>query len=195
MASVAQRLADFFLGSHLRVAQFRVGVKDGAAKAFHTICSMLPTYANNAAPSQLDLASPTVVVSLDAKNAFNAVSLAAVFNAITGVESSFYDDGEVGPGDRIPGLQCMRAFLPFIKTHYGRVEALGYASVDTQECIIVWGETGLQQGDPPASSLFSMALHPVVMLVLDSHLGFFAVVYMDNVYLVGQLEATLADAS
>eukprot|EP00961_Rhodomonas_salina_P203866 2750849-Rhodomonas_salina.1 len=77
----------------------------------------------------------------------------------------------------------MRAFLPFIETHYRRAAALGYTSVDTQDSIIVWGETGLQQGDPPASALFSMALHPVVMRVLDSHPGVFAVVYMDNVYL------------
>eukprot|EP00961_Rhodomonas_salina_P202078 2725608-Rhodomonas_salina.3 len=82
-----------------------------------------------------------------------------------------------------------------IRDSYGRTAALGYASVDTQERIIVWGETGLQQGDPLASTLFSMALHPVVMRVLDSHLGVFTVVYMDNVYLVGQLEATLAAAS
>eukprot|EP00961_Rhodomonas_salina_P090046 1211028-Rhodomonas_salina.1 len=61
---------------------------------------MLPTYDDGAAPSPLDLASPTVVVSLDAKNAFNAVSRAAVFEAITGVATRFYDDGEVGPGDR-----------------------------------------------------------------------------------------------
>eukprot|EP00961_Rhodomonas_salina_P094626 1273561-Rhodomonas_salina.1 len=138
MASVAQHLADFFLGSHSRVAQFGVGVKpeDGAAKAFHAIGSMLPTYDDDAAPPPLDLASPTVVVSLDAKNAFNAVSLAAVFDAITRVATRFYDDGEVGPGDRIPGPECMRAFLPFIKTHYGRAAALGYTSVDTQDRII-----------------------------------------------------------
>eukprot|EP00961_Rhodomonas_salina_P273524 3695855-Rhodomonas_salina.1 len=40
-----------------------------------------------------------------------------------------------------------------------------------------------------------MALHPVVMRVLDRHPGVFTVVYMDNVYLVSQLEATLAAAS
>eukprot|EP00961_Rhodomonas_salina_P045912 616400-Rhodomonas_salina.1 len=122
---------------------------------------MLPTYDDDTAPPPLDLASPTVVVSLYAKNAFNAVSQAAVFDAITGVATRFYNDCEVGPGDRIPCPECMCAFLPFIETHYGRAAALGYASVDTQDCIIVWGETGLQQGDQPASALFSMALHPV----------------------------------
>eukprot|EP00961_Rhodomonas_salina_P206492 2787570-Rhodomonas_salina.1 len=90
---------------------------------FHAISSMLPTYADGATPSPLDLASPTVVVSLDAKNAFNVVSRTAVFDAITGVASRFYDDGYVRPGDRIPSPECMLGFLPYIETQYGRAAA------------------------------------------------------------------------
>eukprot|EP00961_Rhodomonas_salina_P293551 3933853-Rhodomonas_salina.1 len=89
----------------------------------------------------------------------------------------------------------MRDFLPYFEAHYGRAGALGYSSWDTKDQIIVLGDTGLQQGDPPASALFSMALHPVIMQVMDLYPEVFAVLYMDNVYLVGPLETVLAAAS
>eukprot|EP00961_Rhodomonas_salina_P094933 1277408-Rhodomonas_salina.1 len=58
----------------------------------------------------------------------------------------------------------MRGFLPYFEAHYGRAAALGYASRDSRDRIIVWGETELQQGDPPASALFSPASQPIAAM-------------------------------
>eukprot|EP00961_Rhodomonas_salina_P216354 2922392-Rhodomonas_salina.1 len=43
MRSIANPLSDYFLSSHKRVVQFAVGVHDGAAKAIHSITSLLPS--------------------------------------------------------------------------------------------------------------------------------------------------------
>eukprot|EP00961_Rhodomonas_salina_P166154 2238959-Rhodomonas_salina.1 len=40
-----------------------------------------------------------------------------------------------------------------------------------------------------------MALHPVIMQVMDLYPTVFAVLYMDNIYLVGPLDTVLATAS
>lgn len=95
-------------------------MQDGSARALHFIGSMLPTYADleGTQLTLLELSSPTVVVSLNAKNSFNVLSRATVFDVITAVALSFYYYCSVVPGARIPSPECMQAFLPFIEPHY-----------------------------------------------------------------------------
>eukprot|EP00961_Rhodomonas_salina_P122988 1656730-Rhodomonas_salina.1 len=101
---------------------------------------------------------------MDDQNTFNEVWRAGVFNAAVGVAKQFYDEGRVVPGQAISSPTWMRGFLAYFKVHYGRGGVLGYSALDSRDRIIIWGETWLQQGDPATSALFSMALHPVIML-------------------------------
>eukprot|EP00961_Rhodomonas_salina_P211384 2854238-Rhodomonas_salina.2 len=203
MEAAAPNLANYFLTAHPSTIQFAVGIKDGGPKAFHTVSSLLPTYRGGRVPTQAELVppkprplvSPIALVSMDDQNAFNEVRRAWVFDAAVGVATQFYDEGRVVPGQAISGPTWMQGFLAYFEAHYYRGAALGYSARDSRDQIIIWGETGLQQGDLPASALFSMALHPVIMQVMDLYPPVFAVLYMDNIYLVGPLDTVLAAAS
>eukprot|EP00961_Rhodomonas_salina_P154618 2082837-Rhodomonas_salina.3 len=90
-----------------------VGVQDGAARSFHTIRSMLPTYTVTvgAMLTQLELAGP------------------------------------MGTGSPAPSA-CW-PFCPSSRSITGGLPPLGTPvdTQDSQDSIIIWGETGLQQGD------------------------------------------------
>eukprot|EP00961_Rhodomonas_salina_P048059 645330-Rhodomonas_salina.2 len=135
---------------------------------------------------------------MDYQNAFNAVEVwrAGVFNAAVGVATQFYDEGKgARAGDQRPHRDARLPCLLQGPAHYERGAELGYSARDSRDRVIIWGETGLQQGDQPASALFSMALYPVIMLVMDLYPTVFAVLYMDTIYLVGPLDMVLAAAS
>eukprot|EP00961_Rhodomonas_salina_P054641 733939-Rhodomonas_salina.1 len=162
MEAAGPDLAHYFLTAHPRAIQFAVSIKDGSPKAFHAVSTLLPTFQGRVLTAG-ELVSPIALVSVDDSNAFNEVRRTGVFDSVVGVASQYYDEGRVEQGQAIKGPAAMRDFLPYFEAHYWRAAALGYSSRDTKDRIIVWGDTSLQQGDPPASALFSMALHPVIM--------------------------------
>eukprot|EP00961_Rhodomonas_salina_P218392 2951135-Rhodomonas_salina.1 len=86
MRSLTPSLSEFFLTSHPRVTQFAVRVRDGAAKAIHTITSPLPSVPTDPsrALSGEDRENPiaSCCVSLDARNTYTSLSCVAIFNTI-----------------------------------------------------------------------------------------------------------------
>eukprot|EP00961_Rhodomonas_salina_P289741 3914782-Rhodomonas_salina.1 len=90
MRSCSEDLAEYFLKHHLRVVQSGVGVPDGAAKEYHAITTLLPSFPAGHVPSPGELNNPIVLLSLDAKNAFNCISRQGMFNALFGSASKWY---------------------------------------------------------------------------------------------------------
>jgi hypothetical protein len=173
-------LAEYFLHSHPRVSQFGIGVTDGAVKTLHTIRSLIPSTPsdpNTPIPPE-DWDDPIVVLSLDAKNAFNSISHRAMLDAIYGTASCAYDRGVVQPGDPIPKPADFHALLPCLEMFLHRVN----------------GSTGTQQGDPPSAAMYAVGQHPVLLRVAARHAGIYIAAYADNVYVMGRLTQTLACA-
>eukprot|EP00961_Rhodomonas_salina_P003452 47950-Rhodomonas_salina.1 len=138
MEAVGPNLAHYFLTAHPRAIQFAVRIKDGSPKAFHAVSSLLPTFRGGREPTAGELVSPIALVSIDNRNAFNEVLRAWVLDVAVWVASQHYDEGRVEPGHGINGPTGMLGFLPYFEAHYGRAAALGYASRDSRDRIIVW---------------------------------------------------------
>eukprot|EP00961_Rhodomonas_salina_P212418 2868382-Rhodomonas_salina.1 len=174
MQSCSEELATYFLTAHPRVVQCGVGVPDGAAKAYHAITTLLPTFPNGHTPSPADSVNPVVLLSLDATNTFNCISRVAMFDAITGKASKWYNDGTIPPGatfDDPYTCLTLAPFLPFLLANYGRPAQLGYSNRDSPGLLFVSGSTGSQQGDPPFSAMFSLGLHPGGRALLEAGRG------------------------
>lgn len=164
------------------------------AKAYHTITMLLPSFPAGHIPTAGHAANPIVLLSLDASNALNCISRQACFDTIFGSASKWYDDGLVAPGTPIKAPISLCPFLKFLEAHSSLSANLGYTAWDTNGHLYVRGKAGVQQGDLPSSSIFSLWLHPILICTLYHFGGVYAVAFCDNVFRVGALDHALACA-
>ena len=55
------------------------------------------------------------------------------------------------------------------------------------QVIAIPSESGVHQGDPLGSTLFALALHPIIMKVAESHSDVLILAYADNVFMIGKI--------
>ena len=190
MASLQQTMAKHLLKAHPRVAQFSVHVEDGTTKAVHCVQSILPQYTDAGPGSEVDTHNPMVCLSVDGKNAFNAILRRAVFDAIAGIATREYDNGRVNVGDRIKCPEFVKAYIPCFESYYSKKTSLVYIDANGKQHII-GGETGVQQGDPPRGGLYAVGQHASLCRVANRHTDVYLVVFADNVFILGLLNAAL----
>ena len=110
-----------------------------------------------------------VVFTTDARNAFNSVSRRAIIGALR---------------------ECFPQLLPFVSVFYARDGDLVIRMPWGAEC--VRSRSGVQQGDPLGSALFSLALQHLLLRVAATAVGAAAgarvLAFIDDVYLVGPLQ-------
>jgi hypothetical protein len=172
-------LTDYFTNIHPRVMQMAVGLKNGATIMQHLLCTLLgahPEY-NNAS---CEARNRVAVVTVDVKNAFNEVSRAALFDTVCGRRGKY-------------GTTLFQPYWPFLRTFYGTTGCLTYTSQDGS-VLNINSEEGTHQGDVWSPALFAAAIHPSVCTALDHHPGVVAVMWADNIFLVGPLLQAAAAA-
>ncbi|EKX36510.1 hypothetical protein GUITHDRAFT_117289 [Guillardia theta CCMP2712] len=115
LAAIRSFLDQHFLSSHPRAIQFGLD-RDGCLKFSQTASALLPLHARG---DDEDVANPTVLVSLDAKNAFNSLDRQALFDAIEGqlfpsVRVLAYADNVVLVGpleDAVAATSAMKKYM------------------------------------------------------------------------------------
>ena len=72
-----------------------------------------------------------------------------------------------------------------VQAHYGVHCLLKYYSGG--KVVTLNSESGVHQGDPLGSTLFALALHPIIMKVAEEHPGVLILAYADNVIMIGKI--------
>ena len=132
------------------------------------------------------LPSPVAVISLDAKNAFNAISRQAVYDGVSGVASRAYSNGRVPVGCAFGSPNPLFPFMPMIHAYYGSVTQLRHNPSGDAGAVLP-GTAGVQQGDVLGPALYCSGQHAVNVRVADANPNVHSVGYLDNNHLCGPI--------
>ncbi|EKX31070.1 hypothetical protein GUITHDRAFT_122725 [Guillardia theta CCMP2712] len=182
-------LDQHFLSSHPRAIQFGLD-RDGCLKFSQTASALLPLHARG---DDEDVANPTVLVSLDAKNAFNSLDRQALFDAIEGRASRDYFDGSITEGASLPSCEHLRLFASYLSSYYG--DSADLRLFHKSQSASVQCTSGVCQGDVPSSVFFCHSIHPLLLHIAELFPSVRVLAYADNVVLVGPLEDAVAATS
>lgn len=190
LASIRPLLDQHFLSSHPRAVQFGLD-RDGCLKFSQAASALLPL---NATGDEESLTNPTVLVSLDAKNAFNCLSRQALFDSLEGKASRAYFEGAISQGGQLVSCPSLRLFSSYLASYYGDAAKLRLLS-SKDKATTIDCSSGVFQGDVPSSVLYCHALHPLLIHVADSFPSVHVLAYADNVVIIGPLEEAVAATS
>jgi len=115
------------------------------------------------------------VVSLDVHNAFNEVSRRSVFEAVHNSRGAQYS------------TSLLQRFAPFLELVYGKQGKLSYRSPAGERVDILSAE-GTHQGDVFSPCLFAATIHPEICECMDEFPNVCALLWADNIFLLGPLE-------
>ena len=132
----------------------------------------------NTDPKNLDCVG---VISLDVHNAFNAITRKSLYNTIAGDEVRF-------------GTSLFRKAHAFLSLFYGVKGSLRYTAPNGTVHNIL-SEKGVHQGDIWSPALFAAAVHPVVCSLMEECLDVSALLYADNIFLVGPIRLAASAAA
>ncbi|EKX41540.1 hypothetical protein GUITHDRAFT_112513 [Guillardia theta CCMP2712] len=189
LAAIRSFLDQHFLSSHPRAIQFGLD-RDGCLKFSQTASALLPLHARG---DDEDVANPTVLVSLDAKNAFNSLDRQALFDAIEGRASRDYFDGSITEGASLPSCEHLRLFASYLSSYYG--DSADLRLFHKSQSASVQCTSGVCQGDVPSSVFFCHSIHPLLLHIAELFPSVRVLAYADNVVLVGPLEDAVAATS
>lgn len=174
-SQVSKELQDYFLRSHPRVQQFGVGVPHGATTLVHVVSAIIGgVEVDVAADGPLSIRD-VAVVSLDVHNAFNEVSRRSVFEAVHNSRGAKYS------------TSLLQRFAPFLELVYGKQGKLSYRSPAGERVDILSAE-GTHQGDVFSPCLFAATIHPEICECMDGFPNVCALLWADNIFLLGPLE-------
>ena len=174
----------FFQKSSATVLQFGGGTPNGATNMYHLLSAIkAQADATPLAASQASL-DPIAILSADSVNAFNATTRAQILSILqqgTAALVTLPDPSPPGT-DKDPGWDFL---WPYISAHYcchGRLKFHHSGNI-----IIISSESGVQQGDPLCSTLFALAIHPILLQLGVAHPQVLFTAYADNVFMSGPL--------
>lgn len=149
------------LDAYFKPNQFGVMAPGGAEQVCHAITAHLAQRPGD------------VVVSLDAKNAFNSVNRAAILKALLAAP--------VG----------IRALFPLVAQFYLHDAALNMYDDDRKVAARLQSKSGTRQGDPLGPLLFALAIHPIITRVQVGMRGrgVYILAYLDDIYVLGPPDA------
>jgi len=132
------------------------------------------------APSAL--ANPIATVVFDCRNAFNVLSRRHLAGILRRGCAHFVSlPAPAGPPSPI-GWDILWGH---ICAHYGVHGILKYHAQGTTRHIL--SQRGVQQGDPLGSTLFALALHPILLEIGSTYSEVIVTAYADNVSFTGPL--------
>ncbi|EKX30791.1 hypothetical protein GUITHDRAFT_122993, partial [Guillardia theta CCMP2712] len=152
--------------------------RDGCLKFSQTASALLPLHARG---DDEDVANPTVLVSLDAKNAFNSLDRQALFDAIEGRASRDYFDGSITEGASLPSCEHLRLFASYLSSYYG--DSADLRLFHKSQSASVQCTSGVR------------VIHPLLLHIAELFPSVRVLAYADNVVLVGPLEDAVAATS
>ena len=176
----------FFQESKPNALQFGGNTQNGATNMFHLLASVAESTTDPPRDPGQSPHDPLVILALDSANAFNTLTrtqLAAVLQH--GCDHYVHLPGVSQPQDRPLGWDIL---WHHIQAHYGCSGTLRY--FHEGQTPIINSETGVQQGDPLGSTLFALAIHPI-LLALGLHHQVLISAYADNVVISGPLSRVL----
>ena len=172
---------NFFQHRHPRALQFGGSTKNGATNMFHFLASMVESVPRGVPAGGTLADDPLTVLALDCTNAFNTLSKQGLFKFLQegcekhgGVPDSSQENGPVG----------WDILWSYIDAHYGVKGVLKYYHAGKVHDFS--SEAGVHQGDPIASTLFALAIHPLIMKVAEAH-NVIITAYADNIIMTGKL--------
>ena len=131
-------------------------------------------------------ADPLVILALDVKNAFNSLTRQHLCQFLQ-KGSQFYTTLE-GDGQDANTPVGWDLLWGHIQVHYGCKGILKY--YHGGEVSNILSQSGVQQGDPLGSTLFALAIHPI-LLQIASEFQVAVAAYADNVVFTGRLSEVI----
>ena len=174
----------FFQESLPTALQFGGNTRNGATNMFHLLSSVAESPpAPPRGPSQPPQ-DPTVIIALDSTNAFNTLTRAQLASVLQRGCAHYVElpqDSQAQHPDCPVGWDILWLH---IQAHYGCTGTLRF--FHEGQVSIINSETGVQQGDPLGSTLFALAIHPILLALGRRHQVLIAA-YADNVTISGPL--------
>ena len=182
----------YFQESRPNVLQFGGGIKNGAT-FMHILLSSIHHLAALPDPAQAESADPIAFLSLDSSNAFNCLTRKQLSAVLLNGCAERLRSASASPAqaDSQPQPHGWNLLWKFIASHYGCHGLLKFFHSGTVTDIN--SESGVQQGDPLGSTLFALAIHPVLLDLGRSFPSLLITAYADNVIFAGPL-SVLRDA-
>lgn len=186
-------LAHMFEHAYPNVKQFACS-PDGAEKF---IVTTLLALQEPPVPDELSLElpeDPMVIITLDAKNAFNSIHRQFVFDMIQGDFTESYAKGRLTRETVKVLPHTFAAHIPSIMGHYegdGRLTFVGANG----EAHHITSRTGVHQGCVLGSKLFCIGTLSLVGATMADHPDVFCPMLSDNITVVGPLSKAFAAAS
>ena len=174
----------FFQESQTNALQFGGNTRNGATNMFHLLSSVADSVTDGQRDSDDPRRDPLVILALDSANAFNTLSRAQLTAVLQQGCAHFVNHPRdpLSPGPAQPaGWDIL---WRHIQAHYGCKGHLRF--FHDGKVSFISSETGVQQGDPLGSTLFALALHPV-LTELGRHHQVLITAYADNVVISGPL--------
>lgn len=175
--SLAAEMRKYFTSKHPRVMQLAVGSPNGASTLFHVITCLVNGMSADISDARRDDTHCKAVISLDIHNAFNEVSRKAVFNTILGNKEKY-------------ASSMFEKVVPFLHFFYGTNGKLKYTT-PSGDIVDINSEVGTHQGDVWSPALFAATIHPCVCEAVDLHEDVVAVLWADNIFLVGPADSAV----
>ena len=177
------QLDSYFQKKHGRALQFG-GSKHGATRMFHTIAAIADENkrVDDGQQEHLVDPDPVAILGLDVTNAFNCLKREALFDFLRKGCRAHLDGQLEGDMAQSEGWDLL---WNLVQAHYGVHGLLKYYSGG--KVVTLNSESGVHQGDPLGSTLFALALHPIIMKVAEEHPGVLILAYADNVIMIGKI--------
>ena len=128
---------------------------------------------------------PLVILALDVKNAFNTLKRQHLCDFLQKGTQYFTTLPEDGQHNMPVGWDLL---WRHIQVHYGCKGILKYYHAGQVSHVL--SQSGVQQGDPLGSTLFALAIHPI-LLEIASTFDIVVAAYADNVVFTGRLSEVI----
>jgi hypothetical protein len=173
---------EFFQRAAPNVLQFGGNIQNGATHMVHLLKAL--TEAGTQDPLEPStLANPIATVVFDCRNAFNTLSRRHLARILRRGCTHYVNLPQpAGP----PSPFGWDILWGHIRAHYGVHGILKYHAQGTTKHIS--SQRGVQQGDPLGSTLFALALHPILLDIGNTYPEVVITAYADNVSFTGPLD-------
>jgi hypothetical protein len=181
LRTTKQYFKSFFQESSPDVIQFGGSMANGSSLMYHLL-SCVDAKAKEQHQSVDEMSDPISKLALDSSNAFNTVTREQLVTVLQQGCESHVKISQPGSFAAPYGWDCL---WPYFAAHYGCHGLLKF--YHSGSTTLIESKTGVQQGDPLGSSLFALAIHPILLELGDAFPGVFITAYADNVVMSGPL--------
>ena len=176
----------FFQETQHNALQFGGNTFNGATNMVHLFSAIAESVSDLQLDPNIPRPDPIVIMALDSANAFNTLTREQLELVLQQGTTHFVKlPGERQEQNKPVGWDIL---WQHIQAHYGCKGLLKY--FHDGKVVKISSESGVQQGDPLGSTLFALAIHPILTLLRSQH-NILLTAYADNVVLSCPLSRVL----